>query len=100
MSVLVTMKFHGDTDQFRQALKQRSDEFVQIAGRARTQGALHHRFGVGDGFVQIVDEWESAADFQKFFSDPGLQDFIGSVGASQTPPEINMSEAIRTSDEF
>lgn len=99
MSVLVTVKFQGDTDQFRQALSQRADEFAQIADRARAHGALHHRFGVGDGFVHSVDEWESAADFQNFFSDPGLQEFIDQVG-SQAPPEITMSEAIRTSDEF
>ncbi len=36
-------------------------------------GAIHHRFGVGDGFVLVVDEWETIEQFQQFFSNPELQ---------------------------
>jgi hypothetical protein len=100
MSVLITGKFQGDTGQFRQALADRADEFAKIADRARTAGAIHHRFGIGDGFVLIVDEWESADDFQRFFADPELQTFIGSVGASPAPPEITVTEAITSPDQF
>ena len=73
MSVLVIAKFQGDTAKFRQALTDRADEFAKIADRARAAGGVHHRFGVGDGFVVIVDEWESAGHFQQFFSDPELR---------------------------
>jgi hypothetical protein len=100
MSVLVTVKIQGDIDIFQQALTQRADEFTQIADRARTQGALHHRFGIGDGFVLVVDEWDTMADFQNFFVDPGLQDFIGSVGGSSAAPDITVSEAIASADQF
>jgi hypothetical protein len=51
MSVLVIGKFKGDTVKFRQALADRADEFAKIADGAKTVGALHHRFGVGDGYV-------------------------------------------------
>jgi hypothetical protein len=100
MSVLVAVKVQGDTDKFRQALTERAAEFKQISDRARTQGALHHRFGIGDGFVLIVDEWETMADFQNFFVDPGLQDFIGSVGGGSAAPDITVSEAVASADEF
>jgi hypothetical protein len=90
----------GDTDKFQQALVERSDEFSQISDRSREQGALHHRFGIGDGFVLIVDEWQSMADFQNFFVDPQLQDFIGSVGGSTSAPDITVSEAISSVDQF
>ena len=30
----------------------------------------------------MVDEWETAEQFQQFFSNPDLQAFIGSVGAA------------------
>lgn len=76
-------KFQGDTAKFRQALADRADEFVKIADRARSAGAIHHRFGVGDGFVVIVDEWESTGHFERFFADPSLQEFIGSAGPSR-----------------
>ncbi len=100
MSVLVTGKFQGDTAMFRQAMTDRGQEFVQIADRAKTHGAISHRFGVGDGFVLIVDEWESVDDFQVFFSEPSLQAFIGSVGGDPVPPEITITEAIRSPDQF
>jgi hypothetical protein len=100
MSVLVTGKFQGDTAKFRQALADRADEFAKIADRARIAGAIHHRFGIGDGFVMIVDEWESADDFQRFFADPELQAFIGSAGAAPVPPEITVTEAVASADQF
>jgi hypothetical protein len=100
MSVLVTMKFQGDTAVFRQALADRAEEFVKVAELGRSSGAIHHRFGVGDGFVLVVDEWESADDFQRFFSAPELQAFIGSAGAAPVPPEITITEAIASPDEF
>ena len=100
MSVLIIAKFQGDTAKFRQALADRADEFVKIADTARSAGGIHHRFGVGDGFVMVVDEWESAEHFQRFFADPGLQAFIGSVGAAPVPPELTIAEAVASPDQY
>ena len=100
MSVLVIGKFQGDTAKFRQALVDRADEFAKISEASQTVGAIHHRFGVGDGFVVIVDEWESAEQFQQFFAQPELQAFIGSIGASAAPPEITVTEAVTSADQF
>jgi hypothetical protein len=100
MSVLVTGKFQGDTAKFRQALVDRAGEFVKIADMARGEGAIHHRFGIGDGFVMIVDEWETVEQFQRFFSNPDLQAFIGSVGAAPAPPEVTVTDAITSPDQF
>ena len=100
MSVLVIGKFQGDTAKFQQALTDRAGEFAKAAEMARSEGAIHHRFGIGDGVVMIVDEWETAERFQQFFSNPDLQDFIASVGAAPTPPEITISEAVASADQF
>ncbi len=100
MSVLIIGKISGDTGKFRQALVERATEFTKIADMARTQGAIHHRFGIGDGVVVIVDEWETAEQFQHFFADPALQGFIGSVGGAPTPPELTIVEAIASPDQF
>ena len=100
MSVLVVGKFQGDTEAFRAALQERADEFASIGERARSQGAIHHRFGIGEGFVIVVDEWESAEQFQAFFSDPELQAFIASTGALPGPPDLSISEAVPSSDQF
>ena len=100
MSVLIIGKFKGDTAKFRQAMVDRAGEFAKIAGESKTVGALHHRFGVGDGYVVIVDEWESVEHFQKFMADPDLQAFIGSVGGAPEPPEVIVAEAITSPDQF
>jgi hypothetical protein len=100
MSVLVIAKFEGDTATFRQALATRAGEFVKYAGMARAAGGIHHRFGVGDGFVTVVDEWASVEQFQAFFSNPELQTFIGSVGAAPAPPEMIVAEAVASPDQY
>ena len=100
MSVLVIGKFQGDTAVFSQALTDRAGEFAKIADMAKAAGGVHHRFGIGDGFVVIVDEWESVEQFQQFFSNPDLQAFIGSVGAAPAPPEITVAEAVSSPDQY
>jgi quinol monooxygenase YgiN len=100
MSVLVIAKFQGDTAKFRHSLADRGDEFAKIVDTARAAGAIHHRFGIGDDFVVVQDEWDSAEHFQQFFADPGLQAFIASVGAAPAPPEVIVSEAVSSSDQF
>lgn len=100
MSVLIIGKFQGDTAKFRQALADRAGEFAKISDMARSAGGVHHRFGVGDGFVVMIDEWETIEQFQQFFSNPDLQAFIGSVGAAPAPPEITTSEAVASADQY
>ena len=100
MSVLAVTKVPADTAAFQKALANRGDEFAAIAERAKTSGAIHHRFGIGDGFVEVVDEWETPEQFQSFFGDPELQQFIASVGGSPEPPEITICEAISSPDQF
>src|ERR1700736_904666 len=100
MSTLIVGKFTGDTATFRRAVEERGSEFAAFGERARQGGCIHHRFGVGDGFVVVVDEWESADHFQRFFEDPELQSFIASAGAASGPPELTFTEAVDSPDEF
>ena len=100
MSVLVIGKFHGDTAKFRQALTDRAGEFAKITAMARSAGGIHHRFGIGDDYVVIVDEWETAGQFEQFFANPDLQAFIGSVGADPAPPQITVAEAVASPDQY
>jgi hypothetical protein len=100
MSVLVIAKFQGDTAKFRQSLVDRGDEFAKIVDGSKAAGAIHHRFGIGDGFVMVQDEWDSVEHFQQFFADPSLQAFIATVGAAPVPPEIIVAEAITSADQF
>ena len=101
MSVVITLKFQGDVAKFRQALADHADEFAKMAAEARgSGGGIHHRFAVGDGFVLVVDEWESVEHFQKFFANPDLQALIAASGAAPAPPEVTIAEAISSPDEY
>ena len=101
MSVIVTAKIKGDVAAFRKSLDERAGEFEKTAERGREAGAIHHRFGIGDGYVLVVDEWESVEQFEKFFGDPDMHAFIGSMGGDTSqPPEITVAEAISSVDEF
>ena len=101
MSVVITAKFQGDVATFRQALTDHGDQFAKMAAEAQASGGgLHHRFAVGDGFVLVVDEWETVEHFQKFFANPDLQALIAKSGAALQPPEITIAEAISSPDEY
>jgi hypothetical protein len=99
MSVLILAKFQGDTAQFRKGLTDRADDLAKFGGLSRSAGAIHHRFGVGDGFVVVVDEWESVEQFQQFMGNPELQALIGQLGG-QGAPEVTIAEAVASPDEF
>jgi hypothetical protein len=100
MSVLVTMRVPGDTQRFREFIASSGDRLEQIAEQARSGGAIHHRFGIGDGFVLVVDEWESPEHFRRFFeTNQLLPDVMRDAGA-QGEPEITFVEAVSTADEF
>jgi hypothetical protein len=58
MSVLVLGKFPGDTAVFKKVLTDRADDLAGLSEQARAAGAIHHTFGVGDGVIILVDEWE------------------------------------------
>src|ERR1019366_8086589 len=79
MSVLVVGKFQGDTAKFRQSLTDRADEFEKFAELSKVSGAIHHRFGIGDGFVMIIDEWESIEQVYDAFGRGDVAAILDSV---------------------
>lgn len=100
MSVLVTMRVKGDTEQFRRFAAENGDKLREISGEARTRGCLHHRFGVGEDFVLVVDEWESPEQFQQFFEGNAQIEEVMRASGAQSEPELSFSDAIETADQF
>ena len=101
MSFLITVKVPGDVAKFRQALNDRADDFKAISEKGRSAGALHHRFGIGDGYIHVLDEWDDPANFEAFFGSDELQAFVASVGGdTSTAPDVVVSEAISSVDQF
>ena len=100
LSVLVTVKFPGDTDAFRRFIANRADLLRKISEQSKSQGAIHHRFGIGDGFVVAIDEWESAEAFNGFFADNADIATAMQEGGAQGQPEVTFAEAVETADQF
>ncbi|HWC35566.1 MAG TPA: hypothetical protein VG650_12175 [Mycobacteriales bacterium] len=95
------MKVPGDTAVFQKAIAERGDEIEAIAEKAQAQGCLHHRFGIGDGYVHVIDEWETVEAFQAFFTEPSMQEFIATIGAdTSAEPEMTVSQAVSSPDQF
>jgi len=99
MSVMVTMKVKGDTDQFRRFLETDADRLKKLAEKGREAGAIHHRFAVGDGFVLVIDEWDTAEAFQSFMSSDEIAEVMRDAGA-QSEPAIEFGEAVESPDQF
>jgi hypothetical protein len=101
MSVLVTLMIEGDVGKFRTSLEERAEDYRRIGADAREAGAIHHRFGVGDGYIVVQDEWLSTENFRAFFSRQELQDFITEVGGNASAePEIVFAEPVSSPDQF
>ena len=99
MSVLVIGKFPGDTAVYKKVLTDRADELVGISEQSRAAGAIHHTFAVGDGFIILVDEWESPQQFEQFFAQPEIQALAVDMGASG-PPDITIVEVAASPANF
>ncbi len=100
MPKLITVQVDGDVDTFKRSLTERETEYRQIAERARAAGALHHRFGAGDGFILIADEWQTLEQFEAFFGDASLHQFIKEVGGNPDTAEVIVTDALVTPDQF
>jgi hypothetical protein len=100
MSVLITVTIPADVDAFRALAAESPERFTAISHRGRELGAIHHRFGVGDGAVLVIDEWDSAEAFNSFFEgNEEIAAVMQDAGATG-PPAIAIYEALESADQF
>jgi heme-degrading monooxygenase HmoA len=99
MSVLVVVTVAGDTTTFESFMAASADRVVALTEKAKAAGCLGHRFALGDGQVVVVDEWESAEQFQEFFSSPDIRSVMGEMGA-QGEPQFTFAQAPGFPGEF
>lgn len=98
MSVIITMRVPGDTDQFRRWVND-EERMAGFRERGQAAGALHHRFAVGEGFVLVVDEWESVDQYERFIGELQAEGVFAEAGA-QGEPQVTIAEAITTADQY
>ena len=100
MSVIVIGRFKADPDRLEQAFLTHKQTLIDVSVDGKSQGAIHHQFGAGDGEVIIVDEWPDEASFQAFFA--GQQDIakiMAEVGVS-APPSFEIYRQMDSPDRF
>jgi len=101
MSVTVTVRFPvSDVEKAIEGLDNNAAALKGISQRAQGIGAMHHRFVAGDDELLVIDEWESAEQFQSFFdSNPQIADIMTSIGMSG-PPSVSVYRAINAAGTF
>jgi len=93
------MKVRADTELFRRFLADEPERLRMFARSAQAAGALHHRFGIGDGYLVVIDEWESVESFENFMSRDEIAGILRDSGV-QTVPEIDVTEVIESADQL
>ncbi len=65
----------------------------EITASTKDAGIIHHRFVSGDGELVVIDEWETAEQFQNFFDgNPKVAQVMTSIGMTGAP-EISVFES-------
>ena len=100
MSVIVIGKFKADPGVLKKVFSERAADFTAVSEEAKGVGALHHLFAAGDGEVIIIDEWDNAASFQKFFESNTVIPQIMQAAGVQGPPEFSFYESMDSPDRF
>lgn len=68
MSVTVIAHFHvADVAKAIEGLQANAALLEEITEDTNGAGILHHRFVAGDAELVVIDEWETAEQFQEFF---------------------------------
>ena len=100
LSVFMTTKFNADTEAFRKFVDERGDALVAIREDAKSKGCLSHRHALGDGYVLVIDEWESADAFHDFFQgNEAIQEVMQSMRTEGEPVHTS-GEILNSPDTF
>ena len=101
MSVYRMLQFKADPKRLQEVMASNPERVEAINSRAKGLGAIHHQFVTrDDGTVAVLDEWESAEGFQKFFdSSPEIPKLMAEAGVT-SQPEITIWHPLDTPDAF
>jgi heme-degrading monooxygenase HmoA len=100
MSVMITLTVKADPAKAEQVMQASEERSQKINDHARALGCIHHRFVAGDGVMMVMDEWDSAESFYKFFaSDPDVPLLLKEAGVSSAP-DIKVWNKMNSRDEF
>ncbi|HEY1761885.1 MAG TPA: hypothetical protein VGG17_04750 [Acidimicrobiales bacterium] len=75
-------------------LKDNADFLEEISKSTMDAGLVHHRFVSGDGELVVIDQWETADQFQSFLDgNAKVAHVMSSIGMTEAP-EISVFDSI------
>jgi hypothetical protein len=95
MSFVVTIRFPvSDVAKAIEGLRSQAEFLETITDSTKRSGMLHHRFVAGYGELMVIDEWETAEQFQSFFDgNPQVEQVMTSIGMTGSP-DVSVFESI------
>ena len=86
MSVLMTLRVHGDANALEHMLEVDPETFSSVAAKGKAMGATYHRFYATGDEILVIDEWPSEEAFQSFFSStPEIPKIMAEAGVHEEP---------------
>ena len=87
MSVTVIAHFPvADVAKAIEGLQANAALLEEITQDTKGAGIIHHKFVAGDGEVVVIDEWETAEQFQDFFQgNPKVERVTSLIGVTGAP---------------
>ena len=102
MSVIMMLRVKADPKRLQEVINGDESRTQAVNTRAKELGAIHHRFlaSADASEVIVLDEWESAEGFQKFFeSSPEIAQIMAETGVT-SEPEVTFWHEVDTIDKF
>jgi hypothetical protein len=95
MSVVVVIHFPvADVARAIEGLHDSAEFLEEISTSTKDAGLLQHRFVSGEGELVVIDEWDTAEQFESFFDgNPKVAQVMTSIGMTGAP-EISVFGSI------
>jgi hypothetical protein len=101
VSVIMTLRLHGDPKRLEQYADEDPDRIRGVAEQAKQEGVIAHRFyGSDDGQILVVDEWPDPESFQLFFEGArgDIQPMMEAAGVT-SEPQVTFWRKLETHDD-
>lgn len=100
MSVMIIARVKGDPEKIKQVFAEHASDMETVSSAGKAAGAISHRFLEGDGEIIIHDEWDTAENFEQFFSSqPMIGQMMAEAGVTG-PPDVSVYKVLTTAGDF
>ncbi|WP_210505735.1 antibiotic biosynthesis monooxygenase [Naasia sp. SYSU D00057] len=99
MTTLVIMRarVEGDPEELAQRYADDPEMLAALQRAGQPEGVLRHRTYASDGELIVVDEWESAEQFQAWMNNPEVQRILGTLAVGR--PDVMFADQVKMGDE-